>query len=173
MNINLATRIYLNTRRVSIVLTVITLLVLGGLSWVLWNTISDYQEIRSLRAMMARQSLSAGGKSVSEVEYQRVMGRVSLINSFLAARSTEWLVLLGSLEKVLPDGVMLTEISPEQKGGYRISGHAIDFRRVRQLFERLSAGDLFTDVFLVSQGRLKVSDTQQGVTFTLTAKVKP
>lgn len=174
MKTNLATRIYLDTRRFRLAFTVATLGAIAFLGWNIGETVSVYQEISSLRSMMARQSFAGGGKSVSEVEYQKTLSRVAMVNTFLTGRSTEWLTLLDSLEKVVPDGVMLTEISPGtgKQEGYRISGYATDFRKVRQIFERMSVGDLFTDVFLVSQGKVRVTDSQQGVSFTLTAKVK-
>lgn len=175
MKLNLATRIYLDTRRIRFSLGILTAASMLFLGWNIHQTVTVHQEIASLRAMIARQNLTSGSRTVSEVDYQKALARLSHINGFLSARSPEWVRLLDSLEMVVPDGVMLTEISPaggKESGVYRINGYAADFQRVRRLFERMSAGDLFSDVFLVSQSRLRVTESQQGVSFTLSARVK-
>lgn len=174
MKINLATRVYLDTRKIRLFAAGLLTASLLFAGWNLREVVVIHQEIGSLRGIISRQTLSTGARTISEADYQRSVSAVTSVNSFLVRRSTDWLQLMDSLERVLPDGVMLTELSSDGSKGnvYRIGGYATDFQKVRRLFERMSEGDLFTDVFLVSQSRLKVSESQQGVSFAMTARLR-
>lgn len=173
LDINLASRIYLDHSKISKALWVASLSIALLLVSNLWQIFSDTQELSSLRSSLQAKVTGPGGRTVSEKEFSELTARINRMNSIITTRNKDWLILLDRLEQVIPDGVMLTEITADsQTKGYKFSGQALDFKKVRQVYEAMGSGELFTDVFLVSQSRLRVSDLQRGVAFTLTARVK-
>jgi type IV pilus assembly protein PilN len=175
LEINLATRIYIDNRKVSIVLWLAGILSLLFLAVNIWFAALSYQELDQLKGSIAggMASLDQGGRQVSEKDFQQLQERLRFANGILQRHNQNWLFMLDRLEQVVPDGVMLSSVDPDkQVNGLKITGYARDFRKVRTLYETMAAGTLFTDVALISQSNVKVSEQQQGVTFSLTAKVR-
>ena len=174
LGINLATRVYVDNRKVSICIwlsgAICALFLIGNI----WLTASGYQEFRQIATSIAAglDNLRQGNRQISEKEFQQLQERIRFANGILQRKKQNWLFMLDRLEQVVPDGVMLTSIEPDKKtNALKISGVALDFKRVRTLYESLGSGTLFKDVFLETQSRVRVTEQQQGVTFSLTATV--
>lgn len=177
LDINLSTRVYIDKRRLSQVLGLCVcaaLLFIGGNLWFLWV---QYQELTRIESNMraSAEKMSKGSRTIAEKDFQQLQENIRFANGMLQRRGQFWLQMLDRLEQVVPDGVMLTSVDPDRQSAsaIKISGMALDFRKVRLLYETMGSSALFTDVFLVSQTRAKVTENQEGVTFTLTAKVSP
>jgi type IV pilus assembly protein PilN len=175
LNINLASRIYIDNRKVSIVLWSAGGLSLLFLALNLWLAALSYQEFSQLKSSLVGgvTAMDNGARQVSEKDFQQMQEKLRFVNGILQRQNQNWLLMLDRLEQVVPDGVMLSSIEPDkQHDSLKIAGYALDFRKVRTLYEAMAAGTLFTDVALVSQSKVKVSEQQQGVIFSLTAKVR-
>lgn len=174
LKINLATRTYLNTRQVDLSLALAVLL-LGG--WLLAQIVSAAslageqsrfrEQIRDLQ-----QKARAEGREVDEKEYKALLARVKFANQIIEKKSRDWLSLLGQLEAVVPDGIAITGITPDTKepGLIKIAGAGANFNQVRRFIENLENAPYFSDIYLVSQAELRISDKQRGVSFTVTCK---
>jgi type IV pilus assembly protein PilN len=172
--INLATRIYINTKLLKLcTLGVIVL----GLFFIFLNitTISTRAgEIKSLSTRLAGMDvrLKDVGKSVSEKEYKAVLTKIDFANAIIEKKMFNWLALLDSLERVVPEGVAISSIEPDPKSQtLKLAGVGRSFRNLRIFMENLEDSKYFTDVYLTSQGYEKLIDTTQGVNFSLTCKV--
>ena len=174
LEINLASRIYIDNRKLSIIIWLCGAVGLILLAVNAWLLVDQYQELQQVKGTVraGAEKMRSGSRTVPEKDFQQLQEKIRFANGLLQRKGDQWLVLLDRLEQVLPDGVMLTGIEPETKSdSLKISGVALDFQKVRALYEAMGSGPLFKDVFLVSQSRVKVSDQQQGVTFQLAAKV--
>ena len=170
-DINLATRYYINARRINLAVAAAVILLGVVLAWNITTFTTVSSEIGRLAADVAGKG-SGGLKNVSQQEYQALLGKISAANAIIARKSYNWLGLLDQLEGVVPDGVSISSLTPDTKGNaLDISGVALNFKGLRTFVEQLEGSRFFTDVFLVSQAENKVSDTQKGITFSITCKV--
>jgi type IV pilus assembly protein PilN len=174
LDINLASRIYIDNRKVSMILLAAAGLAILFLAGNIWLSVLAYQELLQVREAVAGgvNNLSKGARQISEKDYQLLQERIQFANGVLLRKNHDWLAMLDRLEQVVPPGVMLVSVDPDnQQRGLKISGYALDFRKVRTLYETMATGTLFTDVVLLSQSHVKVGEQQQGVTFAMVAKV--
>lgn len=170
-DINLATRHYINTRQLNLAVVAAVILLGGMLASNLVAFISASSEIGRLTADLAGHS-SKETKNVPPQEYQALLRKISFANTIIARKSYDWLALLDQLEVVVPDGVSLSSLDPDPKGGsLKIAGVALNFKALRTFVEQLEVSRFFTDVYLVSQSESKVSETQKGISFSITCKV--
>ncbi len=87
-------------------------------------------------------------------------------------KSFDWLMLLDRLESVVPDGIAITAIEPSIKdGGLKLGGVAKGFGNIRKLVENLEDSKFFTDVYLVNQSEMQVSQAEKGLAFNISCKV--
>ncbi|HEY6874436.1 MAG TPA: PilN domain-containing protein [Geobacteraceae bacterium] len=176
--INLATKIYIDTRLLKFS-TVVTVLLLVVLLFI--NIKSSAEKTAEMQRLSRESAVSDDksktvGKGVSEKEYLALLNRISFANSVIEKKAYNWLALLDSLEQVVPDGVAISSIEPDSKNqGLKLSGIALNFNNLRMFMEHLEASKFFSDVYLESQGDVKLGDpklsTVQGITFSLTCRV--
>lgn len=173
-NINLATRVYIDTKRLNL-LTALAVALLAILLFVnIRSIVSAAAETRRLEgeigAFEGQFKASSGG--VTEKEYQELLNGIRFANNAIAKKTFNWLGLLDRLEVVVSDGIALSAIEPDIKGNaLRLSGNALGFGNLRRFLENLEDSKFFTDVYLVSQGDTKVGETQKGITFTISSRV--
>ena len=169
--INLATRIYVDNRRVNLAMVLTCGILLLCLAFSVSNILANNQEMEKV----ARETASLEGKSrgnVGEKEYQGLLAKVGAANAIIAAKTYNWLTLLDKLEVVVPDGVALTAIQPELKTeSLKLSGVASNFLALRRFVENLEDAHSFTEVYLLGQNDTKVGATQSGIMFTITCRV--
>jgi type IV pilus assembly protein PilN len=174
LTINLATRFYINTRRLNFLIAgaviLLTLLLLFNVS----NMATDFAEMRRLKDEMAAlegKTRSAQSAVVPDKEYQALLAKIRFANGIIENKTFNWLALLDKLEVVVPDGISLVLIEPIPKdGGLKLAGIAKNFGNLRKFMENLEDSKFFTEVYLVSQAETQVSTGQKGINFMITAK---
>lgn len=173
LQINLATRRYVNTRGVKGVAVALCLLIGGALVYQVQDAAYRQGEIKRLKEVTAATAAKSGrGPQVSEPQYRELMVKIRSANEMLAQKSLDWVALLDQLEAVVPDGMALNSIEPSREGNeVKLTGVTRNFSAVRKLLENLEQSSYFSEVYLLSQQQAKVGLTQRGVTFSVTCKV--
>ena len=171
LSTNLATRRYVNQRRLNALLAAFFLLSGGLLLFQVREAAYNQAELSRIRSLAA----SAGGRPgevVSEAQLHALAQKISFANAVIEKKSANWLNLLDRLEEVVPAGVALTQIEPDQKERLvKINGAARSFANLRTLMENMEQSKNFSDVFLLGQTEAKVGTTQQGLLFAISCKV--
>ena len=171
LTINLATRRYVNMRRLNAGLALAFLI----LALTLVLKVREVARNQAELTRIGKLSAAAGGRpgaTVSEAELKAQAERIRFANELIGRKSVSWLTLLDRLEEVVPDGVALTMIEPDQRAQLlKISGVARSFANLRSFLENMEQSPNFSEVYLMAQGEAKVGLTQQGLTFSVTCKV--
>jgi type IV pilus assembly protein PilN len=171
LNINLATRTYIDSARLNIALLMIALVLLGSLFFNVRAVASKAGEIDRVTHELSALSGKSKGE-VAEKDFQALLGQINAANSIITRKTYNWLTLLDKLETVVPDGVSITSIQPETKNaGVKLNGVAGNFSGLRRFVENLEETKYFTDVYLLAQSDTKVGESQSGMTFNITCKV--
>jgi type IV pilus assembly protein PilN len=173
LTINLATRRYVNLRRLNAGL-LLGFLVLGTLLVFKVSEVAKNQaELGRIKNLAATAGNPPGAK-VSAAELQALAVRISFANELIQKKTVSWLTLLDRLEEVVPEGVALTEILPDPRTPQqlKLSGVARSFANLRSFLERMEQSQAFSEVYLMSQSDTKVGLTQQGLTFSVACKVE-
>lgn len=175
IQINLATRTYVNSHRLNTALAalfVVMLIVLLLEIRTIASTAGDIGRINGEVAEMERKS-AGGGRQVSEQEYQKLLAQIRHANAIISRKSFNWTMLLDNLESVVPDGVAITQIEPDPKTkGLKITGATLSFSRLRTMLENMENSSSFSDIYLLSQAQAKVGESQKGLTFSINCQVK-
>jgi type IV pilus assembly protein PilN len=174
LEINLASRVYIDNRKLTIILSLCGVVAVVLIAFNASLLFVQYQELSQIKSSIANgfDKIKKGTRQVSDKEYQQLQEKISFANRMLQHNGNYWLLMLDRFEQVLPEGVMLTSIDPDMKtDSIKVSGVALNFNKVRNIYETMGSSTLFKDVFLVSQSRVKIGDQQQGVTFMLNVKV--
>jgi type IV pilus assembly protein PilN len=170
LQINLATRVYVNTSQLRLVIGGISLVLAGLLYANIFNLVGNYNEIGRLAEKTRLTRRSAPTESVPEKDYQQLMARVQFVNSILQKRAFDWLLLLDHFEAVVPDGVVLTAVTPGKEKEIKLSGAALQFANIRRFMENLESSKNFKDIYLNSQGEAPLSTEHKGIAFSITCK---
>lgn len=173
LTINLATRVYVNVKRLNIFIAValagLTLLLLFNIRAVATGVgeMKRLQNETSAREVTAKSAKNA----VSDQAYQALLARIKFANGIIAKRTFNWLLLFDQLESVVPDGLSLTSIERDPKGGgLKLAGLTKNFSHLRKFMENLEGSRFFTEVYLVSQSEKQAVSNQQGIDFIITCK---
>ncbi|HEX9023074.1 MAG TPA: PilN domain-containing protein [Geobacteraceae bacterium] len=172
LTINLATRVYVNTRQLNICIAAAIALLLLVMAAVCGNIAADLGAAKRLKDGIAvLEGKSRKGAAVPEKDYQALLARIRFANGVIEQKTFDWLMLFDRLEGVVPDGIAISSIEPSAKdGGLRLSGVAKGFGNLRNFVENLEGSKFFTDVYLVSQSELQVSPAEKGLSFNITCK---
>jgi len=171
LTINLATRRYVNLRQLNGVLLA-GFVLFGALA--LYNAVEvgrNQAEISRVRGLIQGAGARDGGVRIPEAQLKAQAARIQFANRAIEKKSVNWLSLLDRFEEVVPTGVALTRIAPDAKQVVKIGGVARSFANVRALLENMEHSRNLSDVYLLSQGELKVGTTQEGITFEISCKV--
>ena len=171
LKINLATRSYINTRQLNLSIVVLSGLLLVGMMYFVSDIATKTGEMQRIGSEV--ESLEGINKGkVNAKEYQNLLARIAFANGLIARKSYNWLMLLDRLETVVPDGVAITSIQPEQGGAkLKLTGVATSFAGIRRFMENLEDAKFINEVYLLGQSETKVSESQKGTTFSITCKV--
>jgi type IV pilus assembly protein PilN len=176
LTINLATKIYINTRRLNFFIVAAFALLFILLLINVRSIATDFGSIDRLNhgiATIDKKTKKTTGVAVPEKEYQALLGRIEFANRVIGQKTLNWLMLFDKLESVVPDGVAITAIEPSPKDeGLKLDGMAKDFGGLRKFMENLEDSKFFTDIYLVSQSDTQVSADQKGISFHITCKAK-
>lgn len=170
LNINLATRVYINFKQVNFLLIIAFLLCSFWLAFNLYSSVANFEQIYKYTELISKGK-KAEGKLVSEADYSKFLSRIKYTNGILYKHSYDWLSLLENLERLIPNGVSLKSLEPSNKGeNLKLSGVATGFDSVRKFVESLENSKTFTDIYLTEQTNIKFDNKKKGVNFTITCK---
>jgi type IV pilus assembly protein PilN len=171
--INLATRPYLDHRRVKLAcigaLTLLTILLVWNAGHICRNLI----EMRRLGAESAAMNTRLSGRpaGVSEKDSARMTASIRFHNAIIERKSFNWLDLLDQVENATPEGIALASLVPEKRGAeLKLEGRAHGFSSVRSYLEKLEASHAFTDILLLSHRDMAVGEKGRGVQFTISCR---
>lgn len=173
LKINLATRNYINLHQLTsvifIIITLLLLLLIFNVRGIAYNA-AEIKRITGETTLLAEKAKS-GVKKVPETAYKDLLARIHFANAVIEKKSFNWLQLFASLEEVVPDGVAISMIEPDIKGQLlKLSGSARNFNNLRRLMENFENSKYFTDVYLLTQGEIKVGVGQKGLNFTISCR---
>ncbi|MBT1071435.1 PilN domain-containing protein [Pelotalea chapellei] len=171
--INLATRTYLDHRKVNLVIGVVISLLLVLLVWNIIKFSWNFGELRRLTAdiVSIEGRLNSRPAGVSEAEYNRILASIKFFNAVIEKKSINWVGLLNQLEIATPEGVSLSSLAPEGPNGeMKIEGRAKSFMQVRTYLEKLEDSKFFTQVLLLSHRDITVGERTRGVTFSISCR---
>jgi Tfp pilus assembly protein PilN len=170
-SINLATRVYVDFKKVNICFVIAGVILTFWLFLSIYTFVANTAKLKKFAEYQARLSHGAETKKVSEIEYTAFLANVKNVNSILYKRSYDWLALFSNLERLVPEGVALKGLEPSEKGTIlRLSASARNFSGVRRFIENLEGSQVFSEVYLTDQSATK-EGTQKGLNFTVTCKV--
>lgn len=175
LQINLATRQYINLRPFDAGLLVVGVLLLVVLALNVYDLATAAGESRRLSQELA--GIASKGKSayppVTDKDWQRLQADIASANAIIRKKAFNWLVFLDTMETVLPDGVTITSLEPKAgTGELKLSGAALSFGGISALLANMENSRQFADVYLLSQAEQKFGQTQKGIVFSLTCKVQ-
>jgi type IV pilus assembly protein PilN len=169
--INLATRTYIDTKQLNLWLGVITLLLLSWSIYITINIANNIGNIKQLQSVTTKKSTAVYQPSTNE--YQELRKKIGFVNNIIARKTFDWLQLLDQLETVVPVGVALSSIDPDiKKKELKLSGFVRNFTNLRALMENLETSKFLSDVYLISQTPIQVGETEKGISFTISCKVR-
>jgi type IV pilus assembly protein PilN len=170
-NINLATRVYVDFKKVNICCLIVAAILSFWLLFSLYTYIDNASKIQKFSEYKAKLSQGTETKKVSASDYTAFLAGVKQVNSILYKRSYDWLSLLSNLERLVPEGVALRGLEPSEKGAVlKLTGSARNFSGVRKFIENLESSKVFAEVYLTDQTTTK-EGSQKGLNFTVTCKV--
>jgi len=173
LQLNLATRIYVDFRKVNLVIALLFFMVLAWLCIDVYVLVNNHLEIRRLKGYMLNQVAKGSGKNIPEAEYSRMLASIKFANGILDKRSYDWLTLLDNMEQVVPAGVSLNNLVPDKGGQLKLSGTAVNFSAVRKFIENLEMSNKFTEVFLTDHVNLREGGSQKGLNFSVSCRALP
>jgi len=171
--INLATRPYLDQRRVRYGCIAALVLLLALLAWNVSRISRNLGELRRLGSETATLEARLNNRptGVSEKEYARLLASIRFYNDVIERKCYSWLGLLDQVENATPDGVALVSLAPGKGGAeLKLEGRAKGFSGVRGYLERLEDSRAFADIMLLSHRELAVSEGSKGVQFTISCR---
>jgi len=170
-SINLATRVYVDFKKVNLCLAVAGVILSFWLGFSIYTCVDNAAKMKKFADYKAKITPAAGTKKVSESDYTAFLANVKSVNTILYKRSYDWLSLLANLELLVPEGVVLKGLAPPDKEGVlRLSASARNFSAVRKFIESLESSDFFSEIYLMDQTFIKEGE-QKGLNFSVTCKV--
>jgi len=171
LQLNLATRYYVDFRKVNLSIAFIFSIVFF---WFIADTyllVTNYEEFQRLSGYKTSMITTGPGEKISDADYNRTLTSIKFTNTILEKRSYDWLTLLDNMESVVPNGVSLTGLVPDEKSSsIKLTGAARSIAAVRTLIEGMQSSQKFSEVFLTDHAILKGNDSVKGITFSVTCK---
>ena len=171
LNINLATRVYVNLKQVNYILMLFFLICCSWMAFNLYIFASNLEQMNRYADFMRKKSSAGEEKVISDAEYNKFLEKVKYVNNILYKRSYDWLSLLENLEQLVPSGVSLRSLDPSSKGeALKLTGTATGFSSIRKFMENLEGSKAFTEIYLTEQTIAKIDNKRKAVNFTVTCK---
>ncbi|HEY3306879.1 MAG TPA: PilN domain-containing protein [Desulfuromonadaceae bacterium] len=171
--INLATRSYLDYRRVNQILILLITLLLALLAWNVSRFSMNLGELSSLKADSAAYEgrLNNRPAGVSEKDYTRMLESIRYFNGILEKKSYPWLLILEQLERATPEGVALVSLTPDKKNGELvIEGRAKNFTIIRSYLDKLEDSKAFQNILLQSHHVIAMGEKVSGIQFRISCQ---
>lgn len=172
--INLATRTYIDKKKLDGALAA-TLILLAFLLLVQIKICAfNADEISRLDSTLtsAETRKGKGSETVfSEHDYTALLTEIAFANSIIERKAFGWISLLNRLESVVPDGVTLSSVEPDNKErSLSLSGGSASFKKIQLFMENLEDSHYFHEIYLLKQDQSKEADMQRSISFTITCK---
>lgn len=168
--INLATRLYVDFRKVTLVLSAALAVLIFWIFFSIYSMAGNFEQMKKYAVNKPKVGATAATK-VSDADYARFTERVKSVNTIIYKRTYDWLLLFDNLEKLVPDGVSLRGLEPSDKGEIlKITAVGRNFAAVRKFVENLEFSNTFTDINLTDQSTVKEGSQVKGMNFTVTCK---
>ena len=170
-DINLATRVYVDFRKVNLILSLLVFILIFWLSFSIYSFASNLEKSRKFGEDKSRKMSGSKANNVSENDYSKFLADVKSVNTILYNRSYDWLALLNNLEQLVPEGVAMKGLEPSGKGEFlKLSASARDFSSLRKFIENLESSKTFSEVYLTGQTSEKTANKQKVINFTVTCR---
>ena len=164
LHTNLSTRPFYNSRAVHVVLTVLSLIVLGVTTFNLYEGVRLTFDERTKGAAAAKSEADAAGlrakagdirARIDPKELSVVSAQAREANAIIDRRTFSWTELFAQVEEVLPQDVRITALHPEagENGTFAIS-ISVEGRRIEDVdafVEALEARSTFLNVLPVEE----------------------
>jgi len=169
-DINLATRVYIDFRKVNLILTLVIIMLISWIALSLYNFNLNLEMTHKFGEYKAGKLAGSKAGKISESDYSKFLAEVKSVNAIIYSRSYDWLALLNNLERLVPDGVALKGLEPSGKGEFlKLSATARNFSSIRKFIENLENSKSFTEVYLTDQTSIR-TEKQKGINFTVTCR---
>lgn len=172
--LNLASRTYLDHRRINLgLLSAILLLTL----LLLWNIITVWQKFTTTSRLQSEiaaheKTLNSRPAGVSDNEFKNLLNRIAFFNAVIEKKTFNWLNILDQLELVTPEGIALSSLAPDPVSGVvKIEGRSRNFSQVTSYLEKLEESGKFRETVLLSHRELTLGERTHGVEFTISCKM--
>ncbi len=172
--INLATRDYINRKKLNTALAAAFFFLSGWLMLNIYTVSTNLGEIKNLSEAASKISLRSGGvqKQISQKEYDELLSKIAYANSIIVMKQNNWVSMLDNIEAFVPDNVAITAIDPDPKTeNIKLTGITKNFSFIRILLENMEKSKKYSDIFLLSQSEIKVGKDQKGINFSISCKV--
>jgi type IV pilus assembly protein PilN len=173
--INLATRTIIDPRRVdrACIIAVVALVILlaGNVGLFSWNL----GEMRRLDAetIEVKHRRVRPLPPIPEKEQAGILADIAFYNDIINRKAYGWLAFLEKLEAATPDGIAVTQLSPDRaKGSLAIEGWARDFKKIEEYLVMLEDSGTFYDVLLLSHKKDELWEQAKGIKFSISCRVK-
>ena len=172
--INLATRTHLDHLMINrLVYCAIAVLVVA-FGWNVSRVTANIGEQSRLNAEISaiQGRLATKPNGISEADFSRQKGHIRFYNEIIERKSLNWVNRLELFEKVTPEGISLSSLSPgKNPEEWMLEGRARSFKVVQQYLERLEEAKTFSNVLLLSHQNMAAGEKMRGVQFTISSKV--
>jgi type IV pilus assembly protein PilN len=174
LTINLATRIYINMKRLDLFIAGALVLLALLLLFNAMEITAGFKEKGRLShgiTVLEGKTREMKSSAVPEKEYNSLLSSISFANGIIERKTYDWLMLFERLENAVPDGIAITSIEPSPKdNGLKMAGMAKNFGSLRKLVENLEESKFFTEVYLVSQSNVQGPEGRKATGFNITCK---
>ncbi|WP_020676037.1 PilN domain-containing protein [Geopsychrobacter electrodiphilus] len=178
LTLNLASRSYLNRRALNSGFIVFLCILLLSVGWAA-NTMIESNKMLHLIQQQVQETQQEllrlqGGprKTLTSAERGFLEKEHEIVGELLAQDAFRWTALLDRMEKLLPEGVSLTDFQPNyKKKSLSLRGQAVDLKAMRLFLDRLLKKSEFDQVYLQNHSRIKVRDyadvEREAISFSL------
>lgn len=167
ISLNLATRTYVDKRRINRLYLLFVFLLGGGFFYGLTQFAVEQRTISNLSARLEavrsdRRSMEIDPElQIRPGELEALRTALPFANALLVADSFRWTELLDRLERVVPEGVAIRSLQPDHdRGTVSITGVALSVGDLREFLDNLAAVPGLDEAYLLNQSR--VNETQAG-----------
>lgn len=129
----------------------------------LGTSATHFAEIRQRVVQLREQTGGDGGGSASATEIQRMARQITSANELLERDAYRWTALLDQLELHLVEQVGIRSLEPDYKTGIlKVSGVAGSVADLRRFLDRLTASEVFENVYLLQQAQTQTDGESDG-----------
>ena len=187
LNINLATKPYLDVQRVLLRWGSLVLLLAICTVALAWTALASWQESRTVRAKIAavQAEIAALDREQAEAvavlrlpQNSSVVESSKFLNGLIARKSFSWTRVFMQLEEIMPPRLHVVSISPELQSKtntveVHLSVAGTSREAAVELVKRLEQSPQFRDARIAEEKEVKEKESSDTVEFQLTARYIP